>query len=66
MGAASADFKCSHRLIQSAVRGSGMSDRNATRLGLDVWLKDLEAVVDGFGVDRAPFVGIGRGGPWSC
>lgn len=51
-----------HQLIQFDVRGTGMSDRDAPDVGLEGWLRDLEAVVAGTGVERAPFVGICHGG----
>lgn len=52
----------SHRLIQFDVRGTGMSDREAPDVGLDGWMRDLDAVVEETGVERAPFVGICHGG----
>lgn len=51
-----------HQLIQFDVRGTGMSDRDAPDVGLSGWLRDLDAVLAGTGVERAPFVGICHGG----
>lgn len=51
-----------HRLIQFDVRGTGMSDRDAPEVGIEGWLRDLDAVVERTGVECAPFVGICHGG----
>jgi DNA-binding NarL/FixJ family response regulator len=39
-------------LVEYDCRGSGMSDRDVSDYSLDAWLRDLEAVADGLGVDR--------------
>lgn len=51
-----------HRLIQFDIRGSGLSDRDAPDLGLAGWLRDLEAVMDGLALERAPMLGVCHGG----
>jgi pimeloyl-ACP methyl ester carboxylesterase/DNA-binding CsgD family transcriptional regulator len=42
-------------------RGCGLSDRNVSRLGLEVWIEDLEAVVDAAGFPRVALLGISQG-----
>lgn len=48
-----------HRYDQ---RGCGLSDRAFAGLSLDVWVSDLEAVVDHLGLDRFPLIGMSQGG----
>jgi hypothetical protein len=45
-------------LIRYDARGSGMSDWDVETLSLDLWVRDLETVVDAAGVDRFPLLGI--------
>jgi len=42
-------------------RGCGLSDRNVSRLGLDAWVADLEAVVDATGFSRVALFGMSQG-----
>jgi pimeloyl-ACP methyl ester carboxylesterase len=49
-------------LIRYDLRGSGLSDREATDYSLDAWVADLEAVVDALGLRRFPLVGLCQGG----
>ena len=42
-------------------RGSGLSDRAIDRFSLDVWVRDLETVVDALGLERFPLLGISQG-----
>jgi len=51
-----------HRLIRYDERGSGLSDRDVSELGIEVWVRDLEAVVDAAGLDRFALLGVSRGG----
>lgn len=44
-------------------RGCGLSDRDVEDVGLDSWVRDLEAVVDAARLDRFPLLGISQGGP---
>ena len=44
-------------------RGSGLSDRDVDEVSLDIWLRDLEAVVDAAGLERFPLLGHCQGGP---
>jgi class 3 adenylate cyclase/pimeloyl-ACP methyl ester carboxylesterase len=48
-------------LIRYDARGNGMSDWDVETLSLDVWVSDLETVVDAAGVDRFPLLGISQG-----
>lgn len=48
-----------HRYDQ---RGCGLSDRAFAGLSLDVWVSDLEAVVDHLGLERFPLIGMSQGG----
>jgi len=41
-----------HRYIAYDSRGCGLSDRQVHELSLDVFVADLEAVVDGLGLER--------------
>ncbi|MEO6742937.1 MAG: alpha/beta hydrolase, partial [Caldimonas sp.] len=43
-------------------RGSGLSDRSFDSLSLDVWVRDLETVVDALGLERFPLIGMSQGG----
>src|SRR4051794_27569675 len=42
-------------------RGGGLSDRDVSRLDLDAWIGDLEAVVDAAGLERFSLLGISQG-----
>jgi pimeloyl-ACP methyl ester carboxylesterase len=52
-----------HTLVRYDERGCGLSDWNAKEFSLDAWVRDLEAVVDGLGLERFPLLGISQGGP---
>ena len=52
-----------HRYVTYDGRGCGLSDREAHALSLDVFVGDLEAVVDGLGLARFPLVGMSMGAP---
>jgi len=49
-------------LIRYDSRGSGLSDRDPADVSLDGLVSDLVAVVDEFGLDRFPLVGLCQGG----
>lgn len=49
-------------LVRYDARGSGLSDRDVREVGLDPWVRDLEAVVDALGLDRFPLLGHCQGG----
>lgn len=42
-------------------RGSGLSDWHVERWDVDVWVEDLEAVVDAAGLERFPLLGVSQG-----
>jgi pimeloyl-ACP methyl ester carboxylesterase/DNA-binding CsgD family transcriptional regulator len=42
-------------------RGCGLSDRDVSRLGLEAWVADLEAVVDATGFPRVALFGMSQG-----
>ena len=48
-------------LIRYDARGNGLSDWEVDELSLDVWVKDLETVVDAAGVERFPLLGVSQG-----
>src|SRR5438445_305493 len=41
----------------------GLSDRNTADFSLEAKVKDLEAVIDGAGIDRCAIMGLSEGGP---
>ncbi|MFW6051478.1 MAG: alpha/beta fold hydrolase [Myxococcota bacterium] len=50
-----------HTLARFDIRGSGLSDRDPREMGLDAWLRDMEAVVDALGWERFPILGLCQG-----
>jgi pimeloyl-ACP methyl ester carboxylesterase/DNA-binding CsgD family transcriptional regulator len=52
-----------HRYVTYDGRGCGLSDRDVRDLSLDVFVADLEAVVDGLGLGRFPLFGMSMGAP---
>jgi pimeloyl-ACP methyl ester carboxylesterase/DNA-binding SARP family transcriptional activator len=52
-----------HRLIRYDERGSGLSQWDVDDFSLEAFVRDLETVVDGLGLDRFPLLGISQGGP---
>ena len=51
-----------YQYIRYDLRGCGLSDRDVQDQSLDVWLTDLEAVVDALGLERFPLIGMSQGG----
>ena len=51
-----------HRLIRYDERGNGLSQRDVKEMSFDLWVQDLETVVDAVGVDRFALLGISQGG----
>ena len=51
-----------HRVIRYDERGNGLSDWQVKDMSVEVWVRDLEAVVDAAGVDRFALMGISQGG----
>jgi pimeloyl-ACP methyl ester carboxylesterase/DNA-binding winged helix-turn-helix (wHTH) protein len=52
-----------HHFVRYDERGCGLSDWDVDEFSLDVWVDDLETVVDTLGLDRFPLLGISQGGP---
>lgn len=55
-----------HRYVRYDPRGCGLSDRDLRGMALDdldLWVEDLEAVVDALGVERVALLGVSQGGP---
>lgn len=52
-----------HRYVTYDSRGCGLSDRHVGDLSLDVFVADLESVVDGLGLERFPLLGMSMGAP---
>jgi len=51
-----------HHYIRYDQRGCGLSDADVRDFSLDAWVGDLEAVVDGLGLQRFPLLGMSQGG----
>jgi len=52
-----------HRYVAYDGRGCGLSDRDVDDLSLDLFVSDLESVVDGLGLERFPLLGMSMGAP---
>ena len=52
-----------HRLIRYDERGNGLSQSDVPEMSFDLWVQDLETVVEAAGVDRFALLGISQGGP---
>jgi pimeloyl-ACP methyl ester carboxylesterase/DNA-binding CsgD family transcriptional regulator len=52
-----------HRYVTYDSRGCGLSDRQVHDLSLDLFVADLEAVVDELGLERFPLLGMSMGAP---
>jgi len=51
-----------HRLIRYDERGNGLSDWEIGEMSLELWVRDLETVVEASGVGRFALLGISQGG----
>ena len=51
-----------HRLIRYDERGNGLSQWDVPEMSFDLWVQDLERVVEAAGVDRFALLGISQGG----
>lgn len=49
------------RLVRYDGRGNGLSDREVADISFDAFLRDLEAVVDGLGLERFALFGVSQG-----
>jgi DNA-binding winged helix-turn-helix (wHTH) protein/class 3 adenylate cyclase len=52
-----------HTLVRFDMRGTGLSDRTVSLSSEELFVLDLEAVVDELGLDRFPLYGLCGGGP---
>jgi predicted ATPase/DNA-binding SARP family transcriptional activator/pimeloyl-ACP methyl ester carboxylesterase/Tfp pilus assembly protein PilF len=52
-----------HTLVRYDERGSGLSDWDVDELSIDVFVEDLEAVVEAMGLERFALLGLSQGGP---
>ena len=50
-----------HAFIRFDARGEGMSQRDVTDISFDLWLSDLETVVDALELERFALLGISQG-----
>jgi class 3 adenylate cyclase len=51
-----------HLLVRYDGRGTGLSDRAAEEHSVDLWVRDLEAVVEAAGLERFALLGLSQGG----
>jgi len=52
-----------HQFVRYDARGIGVSDRNVSVVSPELWLKDLEAVVDDLRLEKFALLGVSQGGP---
>src|SRR6202050_3297959 len=50
-----------HTLIRYDARGNGLSDRDIEDVSHELFVSDLETVVDAAGLERFPLLGISQG-----
>lgn len=50
-----------HLLVRYDERGNGLSQWDVEELGFDAFVRDLEVVVDGLGLERFPLLGVSQG-----
>ncbi|HSM87037.1 MAG TPA: alpha/beta fold hydrolase [Candidatus Limnocylindrales bacterium] len=51
-----------HRLIRYDERGNGLSQWDVKEMSLELWVQDLETVVEAAGVEKFALMGISQGG----
>ena len=56
------EFSRHYTLLRHDTRGFGLSDRDVAEQSLELWLRDLEAVVDAAGLERFALAGSCHGG----
>ena len=49
-----------HRFVRYDPRGTGLSDRSVDAVGPELWLKDMEAVVNDVGLERFALLGVSQ------
>lgn len=50
-----------HTLVRYDQRGTGLSDREVEQVSFELWLQDLETVIDAAGLERFPMLAISQG-----
>jgi pimeloyl-ACP methyl ester carboxylesterase len=50
-----------HQLVRYDERGNGLSQWDVEDLSFDAFVRDLEVVVDGLGLERFPLIGVSQG-----
>ena len=55
------DLVPDRRLVRYDARGSGLSDWDVDEMSLEVWVRDLESIVDELSLERFPLFGISQG-----
>lgn len=56
------DLSEKYRLIRYDERGCGLSDWDVDEFSMEAWVRDLETIVDGLGLERFALLGISQGG----
>jgi pimeloyl-ACP methyl ester carboxylesterase/DNA-binding CsgD family transcriptional regulator len=57
------EFSKGYSFVRYDPRGTGLSDRQISKISLEAWTQDLEAVVDDLGLERFNLLGFCQGGP---
>lgn len=55
------EFAADHTLVRFDARGNRLSDWDTPDISLDGFVRELEAVVEAFGLERFPLLGISQG-----
>lgn len=55
------ELSARHRLVRYDERGNGLSQWDVEDIGFDAFVRDLEVVVDGLGLERFPLLGVSQG-----
>lgn len=55
------ELSARHQLIRYDERGNGLSQWDVDDISFDAFVRDLEVVVDGLGLERFPLIGISQG-----
>jgi len=56
------EFSPEYQLVCFDLRGCGLSDQKVREFSLDLWVRDLEAVVDAMDIKSFPLLGMCQGG----
>jgi pimeloyl-ACP methyl ester carboxylesterase len=55
------ELSARHQLVRYDERGNGLSQWEVEDISFDAFVRDLEVVVDGLGLERFPLIGISQG-----